>query len=310
MIALAVVLWAVVALALAFGLYVRYVEPARIEVTRTEVRLEGLPPALDGLTIGHLSDFHCQPDDAIEWSSREAVRLVMAEAPDLIAITGDMFEVSELAGECAWQLEGLSAPLGVWAVPGNHDRAQRDPYAYLEAPPERVEELREVLGALGVTLLVNESRTVEVEGAELAVAGVDDFAYGRDDAQAALAQVDGADVALLLAHTPDMLDDPCARRADLVLCGHTHGGQIRLPRIGTPWAPVWRDRRRGSGLLRADGTLCYVTRGVASATRARFRCRPEIALLTLRAGEETEALEVPVRAADELCRHFHEEETP
>ena len=308
MIALAAALWAAVALALAFVFYVRYVEPARIEVTRTRVRLEGLPRALDGLTIAHLSDFHCQPVDAIEWSSREAVRLVMAEEPDLIAITGDMFEVSELAAQCAGQLEGLSAPLGVWAVPGNHDRAHGDPYAYLEAPPERLEELREVLAGLGVTLLANESRTLQVGGARLAIAGVDDFAYGRDDARAALAPADGADVALLLAHTPDMLDDPCARQADLVLCGHTHGGQIRLPGIGTPWAPVWRDRRRGSGLLRADGALCYVTRGVASATRARLCCRPEVALLTLRRGRETGALDVPVRGSDGVGREVHEEE--
>ncbi len=309
MIGVAVALWVAVALALVFAFYVRYVEPTRIEVTHREVRLEGLPPALDGLTIAHLSDFHCQPDDAIEWSSREAVRLVMAERPDLIAITGDMFEIAELARECAGQLEGLSAPLGVWAVPGNHDRAHRDPFAYLEAPAEALEELREVLAGLGVTLLANESRTLKVGEARLVVAGVDDFAYGRDDARAALARADGADIAVLLAHTPDMLDDPCVRQADLVLCGHTHGGQIRLPRIGTPWAPVWRDRRRAAGLLRADGTLCYVTRGVASATRARFRCRPEVALLTLRPGRETEAMDVPVRDVDEVCREVHEEET-
>lgn len=307
MIALAVALWLVLVAALAFGYYVHRVEPRRFEVTRTQVHLPDLPQALDGLTIAHLSDFHCQPDRAIEWSSREAVRLAMAERPDLIVITGDMFEIAELVGECAWQLEGLSAPLGVWAVPGNHDRAHRDPFAYLEASQQALEELRRTLAELGVTLLANESRTLRVDGAELAIAGVDDFAYGRDDARAALAQVDGADVSLLLAHTPDTLDDPCARQADLMLCGHTHGGQIQLPGIGSPWAPVWRDRRRASGLLRAEGTLCYVTRGVASATPARFRCRPEVALLTLRRGSENAAREVPVRDQEMGCREVREE---
>jgi len=294
-IAVAVVLWILVFAGLAFGFYVRYVEPARIEVTRTDIHLERLPRALDGLTIAHLSDFHCQPNAAIERSAREAIRLTMEENPDLIVITGDLFEISELACECARQLEGLAAPLGVWAVPGNHDRAQRDPFAYLEARPEDVDTLRRVLSELGIVLLTNESRIIELDGATLAIAGVDDFAYGRDDARKAISEADGADVTILLAHTPDMLDDPCVRKADLVLCGHTHGGQIQLPGVGAPWAPVWRDRRRASGLLSADGTLCYVSRGVASATRARFLCRPEVAILTLRQGRENQARAVPVR---------------
>ena len=129
------------------------------------------------------------------------------------------------------------------------------------------------------------------------VAGVDAFMYGRDDAATALAGTAGADAVVMLAHTPDMLDDPNVRRSDLVLCGHTHGGQFQLPGIGSPWAPVWRDRRRASGLLRAGEALCHVTRGVASATRARFNCRPEVTILTLIRGVESAATEVPVRSA-------------
>lgn len=307
MIAVAVVLWILVFAGLAFGYYVRYVEPTRIEVTRTEIHLERLPSALDGLTIAHLSDFHCQPDAAIERSVRAAIRLAMAEEPDLIVITGDLFEVSEMARKCARQLEGLAAPLGVWAVPGNHDRAHQDPFAYLEARPEDVDTLRKVLSELGIVLLTNESRIIEVNGATIAIAGVDDFAYGRDDARKAMTEADGADATVLLAHTPDMLDDPWARKADLILCGHTHGGQFQIPGLGTPWAPVWRDRRRASGLLSADGTLCYVSRGVASATRARFLCRPEVAILILRRGREDKARLVPVRNDTKFCDEVPEE---
>lgn len=298
MIAIAVVAWALLLIALGFAYYVRSVEPTQIEVSRRVVRFPTLPAALDGLTIAHLSDFHCQPDRAIERSSREAVRLAMAEAPDLIAITGDLFETCEMAERCPQLLAGLSAPLGVYAVPGNHDRAHEDAFSGLEASAEDVAKLRAALAALGIVLLANESRSVDLHGARLAVAGVDEYAYGRDDAAAALAGTAGADLTVLLAHTPDIVDDPQARRADLILCGHTHGGQIRLPGIGSPWAPVWRDRRRSAGLLRVGAALCYVSRGIASATRARLNCRPEVALLTLARGEETEATVVPVLGAE------------
>ncbi|MGC9320163.1 MAG: metallophosphoesterase [Armatimonadota bacterium] len=297
MIAIAVVLWLVVLAALAFGYYVSYVEPTRIEVTRTEVHLPDLPAQLQGLTIALLSDFHCQHDPAIEHASREAIRLAMQQKPDLIAIPGDMFENCEMAQECGEQLRGLSAPLGVFAAPGNHDRAHEDPFRCMEASAEDIRELRAAVRELGIELLANESRTVAVDGACIAVAGVDEYAFGRDDARRALQGTGDADLVLLLAHTPDILDDPAVADADLVLCGHTHGGQIQIPGIGAPWAPVWRDRRRASGLLEAGGVLAYVSRGVASATRARFCCRPEVAMLTLRRGVERNARAVPVRYA-------------
>lgn len=294
MILTAAVLWLLVLLAAAFVAYVRYIEPSRLEVTEREVRFEDLPQALEGLRIVHLSDFHCQDDPAIEWSSREAVRLAMRQNADLIIISGDMFDSLELAEECACQLVGLKAPLGVWAVPGNHDRAHDAAFASLRAPQQDAETLRDLLDEIGITLLANESRTIEVRGASLALAGSDEFAFGCDDVAQALAGTADADFVIVVFHTPDLLDEPATAGADLVLCGHTHGGQIRLPVIGTPWAPVWRDRRRGSGLLRIGGQSCYVNRGVASATRARFGCRPEVAVLCLARGEEAQAQDVPV----------------
>ncbi len=308
MIAIAAVLWLLVIAGVIFVVYVRYVEPARLEVTENRVPLGDLPTALQDLRIVHLSDFHCHNDEAIAWSSREAVRLAMHQDPDMIVISGDMFETCEVAAKCAGQLEGLEAPLGVWAVPGNHDRARSDPFAGLEAPPEDVETLREVLHDIGITLLANENRVIDVNGARVAIAGADEFAFGRDDVGMALRGTAGADLVILIFHTPDLLDDAAADSADLVLCGHTHGGQIRLPWIGTPWAPVWRDRRRSSGLLRAGRQLCYVSRGVASATRARFGCRPEVAVLTLARGRAEQVREVPLYRKDACGEKIEAEE--
>ncbi|MFO8080547.1 MAG: metallophosphoesterase [Armatimonadota bacterium] len=307
MIAIAVILWALVIGAAIFVFYVRYIEPARLVVTERVLHFGDLPEALRGLRIVHLSDFHCQDDPSIEWSSREAVRLAMEQEPDLITISGDLFDTCEMATECSEQLEGLEAPLGVWAAPGNHDRAHEDPFKCLEAPPEDIDTLRDVLGRLGIRLLANCNERLSVDGAEIAIAGSDEFAFGRDDVEAALDGTEGADFTVLVCHTPDLLDDPHAAGADLVLCGHTHGGQIQLPGIGAPWAPVWRDRRRASGLLQADGQLVYVSRGVASATRARFNCHPEVVVLTLERGEETQARDIPVRR-DDPSRPGREEE--
>ncbi|MFP4248047.1 MAG: metallophosphoesterase [Armatimonadota bacterium] len=307
MIAIAAVLWALVIGAAIFVFYVRYIEPARLVVTERALHFEDLPEALRGLRIVHLSDFHCHDEPSIEWSSREAVRLAMEQEPDLIAISGDLFDTCEMATECSEQLEGLAAPLGVWAAPGNHDRAHEDPFKCLEAPQEDIDTLREVLGGLGIRLLANRNERLSVGGAEIAIAGSDEFAFGRDDVEAALEGTESADFTILVCHTPDLLDDPHAAGADLVLCGHTHGGQIQLPGIGAPWAPVWRDRRRASGLLQADGQLAYVSRGVASATRARFNCHPEVVVLTLERGEETQAREIPVRR-DDPSRPGREEE--
>lgn len=295
MIALAIVLWALLIGALLFAYYARYVEPSNIVVTERTIRIPHLPEALRGLRLVHLSDFHCQRKASIERSSQRAIELAMGLNADLIVITGDLFDICNEAAHCSYQLEGLSAPLGVWAVPGNHDMAHNDPFTTMQAPPEKVEVLRRVLSGLGIRLLENASETIAVDGARLAIAGSDDLGFGRDDVATAMRGTAGADLVILLGHTPDIIDDPHAAGADLLLCGHTHGGQIQLPGIGSPWAPVWRDRRRASGLLRANGQLCYVSRGVASATRARFNCHPEVALLTLERGEETEALEVAVR---------------
>ncbi|MFW5866959.1 MAG: metallophosphoesterase [Armatimonadota bacterium] len=307
MIAIAAILWALVAGALIFGFYARYIEPSRIVVSEQTLHIEDLPEALRGLRIVHLSDFHCQDEPAIEWSSREAVRLAMKQEPDLIAISGDLFDTCDMATECADQLEGLEAPLGVWAVPGNHDRAHEDPLKCLEAPPEDIETLRHVLRGLGIRLLANNSERIGVGDAEIAIAGSDEFAFGRDDVEAALQGTEEADLVILLAHTPDLIDDPAAEGADLMLCGHTHGGQIQLPGIGAPWAPVWRGRRRASGLLRANGQLAYVSRGIASATRARFNCHPEVAVLTLERGAETGGREIAVHRQDSTRQMLEEE---
>ena len=295
MIVAATALWVAVAAAIAFIYYVRLVEPRRLQLTEVEVPIEHLPEALDGLTIAQISDLHYRPAADRERLCRQAVDLANAARTDLIVLTGDLADGYDVLEPCLEHLKALSAPLGVWAVLGNHDHYCLRGGIFRVTRPPSERERREALAAAGIKLLINEATRLEIGGGSLALVGVDDASSGRDDLPAALASAERADLVVLLSHSPDILDDPAADAADLVLCGHTHGGQITLPGVGSPWAPVWRDRRRCSGLMRAGRALCYVSRGVSSASQARFRCRPEVAVLTLQKGAPEGVRSVRVR---------------
>ncbi|MEI6502766.1 MAG: hypothetical protein WCP21_17290 [Armatimonadota bacterium] len=127
----------------------------------------------------------------------------------------------------------------------------------------------------------------------MVICGTGDASCGYDDLPRALHDGPRGALHLLLSHSPDIMDEAQADWADLVLCGHTHGGQAKLPWLGTLWAPVWRDRRRSEGLFRVGDALCYVTRGVHGGIRTRFLCPPELTLLTLTAGPGDPVRELP-----------------
>ena len=295
MILVAVALWVALAAAVALIYYVRFVEPARLELTGVQAPLPRLPEELEGLTIAHLSDFHYRPGR--EQICQDAVASANAASPDLVVITGDLADGYDVLEACLEQIADLRAPLGVWAVLGNHDEYCLKCRVSQPARPPDQEQFRATYASAGVQLLTNETERLEVKGAVVALVGVGDVSSGRDDLPAALAGAEGADLVIVLSHSPDILDDAAVEAADLVLCGHTHGGQVVLPGIGSPWAPVWRDRRRSAGLMLAGRQLCYVSRGVSSATPARFRGPPEVTVLTLRRGAPEGVRSVPVRRA-------------
>jgi uncharacterized protein len=171
-------------------------------------------------------------------------------------------------------IASLKAPRGVYAVPGNHDhvvgiaRWHRD---LAERP--------------AVTDLTNRAEVIDVAGARLCVAGVDDLSLGRPDL-GVLPPPEERDFTLLLAHDPAQAER--ARRVcdavDLIVSGHTHGGQVRLPFIGALHLPTRRDEPYDEGLRRRPWTQVYTSRGVGTVhLPVRFLCRPEVAMLTLTA---------------------------
>jgi len=250
--------------------YAANIEPHWPEIVRVELPLARLPRGLDGLTIVQLSDIHAGylvgPAKI-----RHYVEMVHALRPDIVAITGDMFHSGAVsAWMCAAELSALRAPLGVYVVPGNHER---------HVPPE-VGELP--FRRAGLTVLANAAERVQVGDDALWIVGVDDMVMRRGNLRQALQGVPDAACKVLLVHEPDLADQASQYPVDLQLSGHTHGGQIRVPGLGALLLPVM-GRKYPMGLYNVRGMWVYTNRGLGVNRPAlRFNCRPEITLFTLR----------------------------
>ncbi len=264
--------------ALAGGLvYARKVEPERVEVRHVFLPLPRLGRPFEGYRIAQISDPH-----ADHWMTPgrllELVKLVNAEAPDLVVITGDfatyspLFSLTHYATNLAAPLRRLRAPDGTFAVLGNHDHKTD------------ANLVRQILASGGVTELRNDIRTLRRDGASLHLCGIDSALEGKDRLKRVLDRLPDEGTAILLAHEPDFADTSAATgRFGLQLSGHSHGGQVRLPLLTPLFLPPL-SRRYPSGLYRVGGMFLYTNRGIGSHPNLRFNCRPEITVFTLRAG--------------------------
>ena len=252
-----------------------FAEPYLLSVERHAVTLKRLPRALDGLRVVHLSDIHNGPftgPGQIERAVEEANRL----DPDVVALTGDyVSHEREYAAPCAEILGRLRARCGVFAVLGNHDH-------WVDAPL-----ITDLFRAEGITVLVNEGMRFEHPerpGSSFWLAGVDDTMTGQEDLPLALAGSRSEELKLLLAHNPLVLRRAAREGVDLVLAGHTHGGQVtwrsETSRSGRP------RRRLLRGLGRQGDTQIYVSRGLGTVVLpVRYGCPPEVTLLELKSGD-------------------------
>ncbi|NLO72907.1 MAG: hypothetical protein GX100_02205 [candidate division WS1 bacterium] len=295
MILAAVILWTLVALMVSVGIWGVFIEPNRLEVAELRVPIPRLPQSLAGLKVAHLSDWHLSGRGSTRAVAERACQQIMSRAPDLSCLTGDLVTQVVQMPEAIPLLNSLQAPLGVYLVLGNHDcNATMEDMLYGHEPQDCAEDTwRTELSSGPVALLDNEARRAECGDARIVVAGVGDVTAGRDDLPRTMSVAPAGDLHILLSHSPDILDEPEVEWADLVLCGHTHGGQLVLPGYGSVWAPVWRLRHRASGLWRMNGTLAFITRGVGSGFRMRINCQPEVAMLELHPGTAEDVPETP-----------------
>lgn len=244
-------------------------EPYMLTVERHAVGLRRLPAALDGLRIVQLSDIHHSPFTGREQIER-AIETANNLQPDIIALTGDyVSHERSYAAPCAEMLGRLRARCGVFAVLGNHDH-------WVDAAL-----ITDLFRAEGITVLVNEGMRFEHQGASFWLAGVDDTMVGQEDLPLALAGSRVNEMKLLLAHNPVILRRAARAGVDLVLSGHTHGGQVSLRSERSASGKVRRRILRG--LARHGETQIYVTRGLGTVVLpVRYGCLPEVTHLQLR----------------------------
>ena len=269
--------------------YAFRVEPAWVEVTHVSLPLTGWPVS-PTLRIAQLSDLHV--GKYVEAARiRSAVEITNRLQPDLVLLTGDfVYGLSvECGPDCTRELAALRARHGVYAVIGNHD-------VWTDVADMIARDLRKS----GIEVLRNERRRLEIEGGRLWLLGIEDTGYtgfpgtpftefvaawrGRASAlQDLLEGIPEAEPRLLLAHNPDFAEMLPPGRIDLVLCGHTHGGQVRLPFLGAPILPSCFGQRYGGGLVQRDALRVYVNRGIGlTPPPIRFNCRPEVTMFSLR----------------------------
>jgi predicted MPP superfamily phosphohydrolase len=249
------------------------IEAHRVLISRHDVRMPGLPSGLDGLRIAQVSDVHFPGNRT---AASAALEHLHRERPDIVLLTGDMTEstdaleqVRTFAGEARGRL-ATAALLGNWEHrAGAVGRLAVDTYR-----------------SAGVDLLVNRSMSVNVNGVPLTLVGLDDPVSGRPDLTRARREVVAGSTEIWLVHAPAYVDEPPVRestaRPALVLAGHTHGGQIRLPLL-PPVKPTGAGRFL-EGWYHDTLAPLYVSRGVGTTgIPARFRCPAELPIFTLRA---------------------------
>ncbi len=255
-------------------------EPYQIRVRRVSVPLPTLPAALDGLTIGQLSDLHRGPYVSEE-HIRRAAEIAASLQPDVMVLTGDFVSVSaQYATSCMDALAALRAHRGLFAVLGNHDYWTGE-----------IGVIRHAIERRGVEVLMNRSVRLHRGGIDWWLCGVDDVWSGRPDLGAALSRVPREDFRVLLCHEPDFADTASRAGIPLQLSGHSHGGQVVVPGIGPIVLPPYGEKYPiGLQRVRGSRTFVYTNVGVGliawelgpMALAVRWNCPPEVTLLTLR----------------------------
>ena len=232
--------------------------------------------------ILQLSDLHSS--EFVTYSQiAEAIDLGLRQKPDFAVLTGD-FITRRMPDPAEYKrtLRPLTAAVPTYAVLGNHDGGL---WVRRHLGYDDTSAVRNVLDAAGVDLLHNTSRLVRFGGQPLRLTGVGDLWAREIDAEAAFREADPGlpEPHVVLAHNPDsrfVLDD---RPWDVMLSGHTHGGQVIVPIIGyAPFVSV-SDPRFLEGLQPWNGRLVHITRGVGNLLGWRLACRPEVSILTLTA---------------------------
>ena len=262
-------------LVLGLGVWSVLIEPNRLVVRHEAITIASWPKDLSGIRIGVLSDIHTGGPFIDEKKLRQIVQLTNEQHPDLIVLLGDYMSGDSWHGHrvapevTAAVLKDLRAPLGVYAVLGNHDWWYNG------------QKCRRAFEAQGIRILENEVAEIKWRDQPIWLAGLSDLWTQPQRIEETVAEIPDGSAIIALTHNPDIFPN-LPQRVPLLLAGHTHGGQVNLPFIGTPIVPSRFGPKYTRGLIFENGHVLFVTSGIGiSILPVRFRVPPEIVLLTI-----------------------------
>ena len=261
-----------IVLLLVGGFWSVLVEPYLIKVEKVEIEIDSLPFSFDKIKIVQISDLHLKK---IGKRERKLLKKIEEISPDFIFITGDFID---------WRSRNLNSLEGFWrelsfdregkvfGIYGNHDH--RNPEFKI---------LKEILKRNKVRILDNESISLRRNNEFIYLLGVDDPHLGYDNIEKTTKDLEKKRVSILLAHSPEIFRKVKDKRINLVLTGHTHGGQIDIPFISNLILPLKYDKKYKRGLFKEEGKFLYVNRGIGTTVMpVRFNALPEITLFILK----------------------------
>jgi predicted MPP superfamily phosphohydrolase len=240
-----------------------------IEVRKVTLPVRQLPSAIEGVIACQISDFHVDRDEDLARLGR-AVELINRQQPALVLLTGDYFSGRDTMRRYlvpfGRELRKLAPSVGTFAIAGNHDH-----WASFD-------DISSTLTGAGIEVLSNESRRLHLRGDMLTIVGIDDLWTRRADPARAFRNVRPDECTLVLAHNPDTALYTRHLQPGVMLCGHTHGGVVRLPYYGSPLKSILRlGKQFYSGLNRYRDFYIYTNRGLGTFwLRVRINCRPEV----------------------------------
>ena len=254
------------------GIWILFTEINQIKIENLSIEIKDLQPSFQGIRIVHLSDLHSKNFGGREKAILESLKRLN---PDFVFITGDIVDwTTQDLESCQdfWTEFSKDYPERVFGVLGNHEH--RHP---------KLKIIKNLLEESGIEILENEVRKIERNGDSIYLIGVDDPHESHDDIKKAMEGINTEAPKILLAHSPEIFRKIKGKNIDLVLTGHTHGGQVNIPFITDFFLPLKYDKQYRDGLFKENSTFLYVNRGIGTTfLPIRFNSPPEITLITLR----------------------------
>lgn len=263
------------------GLYAHFIEPKLVKVSHIRIPIPKLPKAFEHFRIVQISDLHYGPTNRSVKFFQKCIATINHLKPDLVALTGDyvQWDTAHLR-ILTKMLARIKAASGSLAILGNHDYGVCHAGQPASDPVDHLEVIREFQNE-GIRVLHNETAHIERENHLLNIVGIGDYWTSHfKPEQAFSGRKTEACATLLLCHNPDGMDVLKDYPFELMLSGHTHGGQISFPFLGPISVPI-KNRKHRRGLHRIGSKWLYTNRGLGYIFKARLLSRPEITCLEL-----------------------------